>query len=161
MSRHHHELCNGVVNFENISVQLPSYPQVSSIQFLDSLDKKNICGLSYGNFIVMEDEKMLLSSGIYQKYFSDKQNNKQKKPKKKKPNILNNGNISLITWKAEWNVLFDDKISSNTNHLSLIQWHCRILATSNILNNAISSANVTLQKMWTLCLSRASTTREL
>ena len=104
----------------------------------------------------MEDEKMLLSSGIYQKYFSDKQ-----KKKKNNPNILNNGNISLITWKAEWNVLFDDKISSNTNHLFLIQWHCRILATSNILNNAISSANVTLQKIWTVCLSRASTTREL
>ena len=82
MSRHHHELCNGVVNFENISVQLPSYPQVSSIQFLDSLDKKkNICGLPYGNFIVMEDEKMLLSSGIYQKYFSDKQKQKTKKKK--------------------------------------------------------------------------------
>ena len=29
----------------------------------------------------MEDEKMLLSSGIYQKYFSDKQNKKQKNPK--------------------------------------------------------------------------------
>ena len=82
---------------------------------------------------------MLLSSEIYQKYFSDKQN---KKPKRKKKYILNNGNISLITWKAERNVLFDDKISNNTNHLSLIQWHCRILATSNILNNAISSANV-------------------
>ena len=95
--------------------------------------------------MVMEDEKMLLSSGIYQKYFSDKQK-KQQQQKTKIPNILNNGNISLITWKAEWNVLFDDKISSNTNHLSLIQWHCRILATSNILNNAISSANVTLQK---------------
>ena len=105
----------------------------------------------------MEDEYMLLSSEIYQKYFSDKQNKKQKKKK----NILNNGNISLITWKAKRNVLFDDKISSNTNHLSLIQWHCRILATSNILNNAISSAKVTLQKMWILCLSRAGTTREL
>ena len=68
------------------------------------------------------------------------------KSKKNTPNILNNGNISLITWKAERNVLFDDKISSNTNYSSLIQWHCRILATSNILNNAISSANVTLQK---------------
>ena len=29
----------------------------------------------------MEDEYMLLSSEIYQKYFSDKQNKKQKKPK--------------------------------------------------------------------------------
>ena len=66
MSRHHHELCNGVVNFENISVQLPSYPQVSSIQFLDSLDKKNICGLPYGNFIVMEDEKMEYIKNISQ-----------------------------------------------------------------------------------------------
>ena len=46
---------------------------------------------------------MLLSSEIYQKYFSDKQNKKQKNP-----NILNNGNISLITWKAERNILFDD-----------------------------------------------------
>ena len=83
MSRHHHELCDGVVNFENISVQLPSYPQVSSIQFLDSLDKKqNICGLPCGNFIVMEDEKMLLSSGIYQKYFSDKQKQQQQQQKK-------------------------------------------------------------------------------
>ena len=85
MSRHHHELCNGVVNFENISVQLPSYPQVSSIQFLDSLDKKNICGLPYGNFIVMEDEKMLLSSGIYEKYFSDKQKKTKKQQKKNQP----------------------------------------------------------------------------
>ena len=60
---------------------------------------------------------MLLSSEIYQKYFSDKQNKKQQK----NPNILNNSNISLITWKAERNVLFDDKISSNTYHLSIIQ----------------------------------------
>ena len=59
---------------------------------------------------------MLLPSGIYQKYFSDKQNKKQKKTK-----ILYNGNISLITWKAERNVMFDDKRSSDTNHLSLIQ----------------------------------------
>ena len=87
---------------------------------------------------------MLLSCGIYQKYFSVKQNKKQKKKKKK--NILNNVNISLITWEAKRNVLFDDKISSNANHLSLIQWHCRILAKSNILNSTISSANVTLQK---------------
>ena len=85
---------------------------------------------------------MLLSSRIYQNHFSYKQNKKQKK----NPNILNNGNISFITWKAERNVLFDDKISSNTNHLSFIQWHGRILATSNILNSAISLANVTLQK---------------
>ena len=93
---------------------------------------------------------MLLSSEIYQKYFSDEQNKKQKKT----PNILDNGNISLITWKDERNVLFDDNIYGYTNHLSLIQWHCRILATSNILNNAISSANVTLQKMWILFLLR-------
>ena len=32
----------------------------------------------------MEDEKMLLSSGIYKKYFSDKQTKKQNKKKQPK-----------------------------------------------------------------------------
>ena len=82
--------------------------------------------------------------------------NKIKSKKKKKKKNFIQCNISLITWKAERNVLLDDKRSGNTNHLFLIQWHCRILATSTILNNAISSAIVTLQKMWIHCLRRGN-----